>query len=79
MIRKQQRSSLYSLGYRNSEVSVLAHLRVLDLDLLVGMLWDIQKGRLLRVLAGHDESVRSLDVFGNRVVSGSYDFTCRVS
>ena len=41
--------------------------------------WDIQKGRMLRGLLGREESVRCLDVFGNKVVSGSYDFTCRVS
>lgn len=41
-------------------------------------MWDIQYGRLLRVLEGHDDSVRTLDVCGNRVVSGSYDRTCRL-
>ncbi len=41
--------------------------------------WDIQKGKMLRVLSGHQSSVRCLDVCGNRVVSGSYDTTCRVS
>jgi len=41
--------------------------------------WNIQKGTLLRVLQGHQQSVRCLDVCGNRVVSGSYDATCRVS
>ena len=41
--------------------------------------WDIQRGKCLRILAGHQESVRCLDVCGNRVVSGSYDSTCRVS
>ncbi len=40
--------------------------------------WDIQRGRLLRVLEGHSQSVRCLDACGNRVVSGSYDCTCRV-
>ena len=40
--------------------------------------WDVQRGRMLRLLAGHAGSVRSLDVCGNRVVSGSYDCTCRV-
>ena len=40
--------------------------------------WDVQRGRMLRVLAGHAGSVRSLDVCGNQVVSGSYDGTCRV-
>lgn len=41
--------------------------------------WDVQKGKLLRVLSGHSGSVRCLDVWGTRVVSGSYDTTCRVS
>ena len=41
--------------------------------------WDVQRGRMLRVLSGHAGSVRSLDVCGNKVVSGSYDCTCRVS
>jgi F-box and WD-40 domain protein CDC4 len=40
--------------------------------------WDVQRGRMLRLLAGHAGSVRSLDVCGNQVVSGSYDCTCRV-
>jgi F-box and WD-40 domain protein CDC4 len=40
--------------------------------------WDVQRGRMLRVLSGHAGSVRSLDVCGNKVVSGSYDCTCRV-
>lgn len=33
----------------------------------------------MRVLQGHQSSVRCIDVCGNRVVSGSYDTTCRVS
>ena len=41
--------------------------------------WDVQRGKCLRILAGHHESVRCLDVCGDRVVSGSYDSTCRVS
>lgn len=41
--------------------------------------WNIQKGVMLRVLSGHTASVRCLDVCGNKVVSGSYDTTCRVS
>ena len=41
-------------------------------------MWDIQRGRLLRVLEGHTQSVRCLDACGARVVSGSYDCTCRV-
>ena len=40
--------------------------------------WDIQKGRMLRILEGHSNSVRCLDVCGNKVVSGSYDASCRV-
>ena len=40
--------------------------------------WDVQRGRMLRILSGHVGSVRSLDICGNRVVSGSYDGTCRV-
>jgi F-box and WD-40 domain protein CDC4 len=41
--------------------------------------WDINRGRMLRVLEGHEQSVRCLEVAGNQVVSGSYDYTCRVS
>ena len=41
--------------------------------------WDVQRGKCLRILAGHQESVRCLDVCGDQVVSGSYDNTCRVS
>lgn len=41
--------------------------------------WDIQRGRCVRVLRGHEQSVRTLDCEGNRVVSGSYDATVRVS
>ena len=40
--------------------------------------WDIQHGKLLRVLEGHTQSVRCLDVSGNKAVSGSYNTTCRV-
>lgn len=40
--------------------------------------WDVQKGKCLRVLEGHHQSVRCLDVCGRRVVSGGYDNTCRV-
>jgi len=40
--------------------------------------WDVQRGRMLRILAGHAGSVRSLNVCGSQVVSGSYDGTCRV-
>lgn len=42
-------------------------------------MWDVQRGRIIRTLVGHEESVRCLDVCGNKVVSGSYDCTCRVS
>jgi WD40 repeat protein len=41
--------------------------------------WDLESGRLLHLLAGHDQSVRCIEVSGNKVVSGSYDCTCRVS
>lgn len=41
--------------------------------------WDIQKGRMLRVLEGHEDRVRCVEVCGRRAVSGSYDGTCRVS
>jgi WD40 repeat protein len=40
--------------------------------------WDVQLGGALRTLEGHRQSVRCLDVCGNKVVSGSYDATCRV-
>jgi len=40
--------------------------------------WDVQRGKLLRLLRGHTSSVRCLDVYGNRAVSGSYDCTCRL-
>lgn len=41
--------------------------------------WDIEAGRLLHVLNGHQHSVRSIDVSGDKIVSGSYDCTCKVS
>lgn len=41
--------------------------------------WDIVRGREVRVLQGHKGSVRCLVVAGNLVVSGSHDTTCRVS
>ena len=41
--------------------------------------WDVQHGRAEKIFQGHTGSVRCLDVNGNRVVSGSYDTTCRVS
>jgi len=40
--------------------------------------WDVQRGLCLWVLEGHSQSVRCIDVCGRRVVSGSYDNTCRV-
>jgi F-box and WD-40 domain protein CDC4 len=41
--------------------------------------WDIENGILLHTLEGHTQSVRCIEVAGNQVVSGSYDYTCRVS
>lgn len=41
-------------------------------------IWDVQRGLCLRVLEGHSQSVRCIDICGRRVVSGSYDNTCRV-
>jgi hypothetical protein len=41
--------------------------------------WDIETGRLVHLLVGHHHSVRCIEVSGNKVVSGSYDATCRVS
>jgi F-box and WD-40 domain protein CDC4 len=41
--------------------------------------WDVQKGELMHTLAGHQHSVRCIEVAGNQVASGSYDCTCRVS
>lgn len=40
--------------------------------------WDIERGALLHTMVGHTDSVRCLDVYGNQVVSGSYDCTLRV-
>lgn len=40
--------------------------------------WDIARGQLVHLLAGHHHSVRCIEVAGNRVVSGSYDSTCRI-
>jgi hypothetical protein len=40
--------------------------------------WDIERGELKWHLVGHQHSVRCLEVSGNKVVSGSYDATCRV-
>lgn len=41
--------------------------------------WDIHRGKCLRTLRGHEESVRCIEIAGNKVVSGSYDNTARVS
>ena len=41
--------------------------------------WDIEKGQLVHTMNGHIASVRCLDTSGNMAVSGSYDYTCRVS
>lgn len=40
--------------------------------------WDLENGRALRTLTGHSQSVRCLEVAGNKAVSGSYDYTCKV-
>ena len=40
--------------------------------------WNIETGTNLHLLSGHEHSVRCIEVSGNRVVSGSYDTTCRV-
>ena len=40
--------------------------------------WDIERGLLLQTLIGHEQSVRCIETAGNQVVSGSYDYTCRV-
>jgi len=34
-----------------------------------GRVWDIQYGTQLQVLAGHTDSVRALDICGNKLVS----------
>lgn len=41
--------------------------------------WNIEKGTAMHQLVGHSHSVRCIEVSGNKVVSGSYDATCRVS
>lgn len=41
--------------------------------------WNIETGEAMHVLSGHSASVRCIEVSGNKVVSGSYDSTCRVS
>lgn len=40
--------------------------------------WNIETGQALHLLAGHEHSVRCIEISGNKVVSGSYDATCRV-
>lgn len=40
--------------------------------------WDIERGTCMHLLNGHQHSVRCIEVSGNKVVSGSYDTTCRV-
>ena len=41
-------------------------------------IWDIEKGVCLNVLVGHTASVRCLEIYGDLVVSGSYDTTAKV-
>lgn len=41
--------------------------------------WNIETGTAMHQLVGHAHSVRCIEVSGNKVVSGSYDATCRVS
>lgn len=41
--------------------------------------WNIETGQSMHLLSGHEHSVRCIEVSGNKVVSGSYDATCRVS
>ncbi len=41
--------------------------------------WNIEEGRLLHSLAGHQASVRCMEISGNIIVSGSYDCTARVN
>lgn len=41
--------------------------------------WNIDTGESIHVLSGHEASVRCIEISGNKVVSGSYDSTCRVS
>jgi WD40 repeat protein len=40
--------------------------------------WDLEKGVSTKVLVGHSSSVRCLAVYGDLVVSGSYDYTAMV-
>ena len=41
--------------------------------------WNIEEGRLLHLLAGHQASVRCMEICGDIVVSGSYDCSARVN
>src|SRR3981189_3568379 len=41
--------------------------------------WDLEKGVSTKVLVGHSSSVRCLAVYGDLVVSGSYDYTAMVN
>lgn len=41
--------------------------------------WNIETGEAMHTLVGHDNSVRCIETSGNKVVSGSYDTTCRVN
>ena len=40
--------------------------------------WNVDTGEHIHTLAGHQHSVRCLDVAGNLVASASYDCSCRV-
>ncbi|CAP69043.1 uncharacterized protein PODANS_7_10000 [Podospora anserina S mat+] len=40
--------------------------------------WDIRNGTLIKLLVGHQASVRCLEIKGDIVVSGSYDTTAKV-
>jgi F-box and WD-40 domain protein CDC4 len=41
--------------------------------------WNIEDGLLLHLLAGHQASVRCMEICGDIVVSGSYDCSARVN
>jgi F-box and WD-40 domain protein CDC4 len=40
--------------------------------------WDLETGECLKVLEGHEKTIRSMAVHGDIVVSGSYDNDARV-
>lgn len=40
--------------------------------------WNVATGQLVHLLAGHQHSVRCVEVAGNYIASGSYDCTCRL-